>query len=567
MAQRLAVPNTRLISVQSTGFSSLWLFTLCLCLGIALYSPAGQTEIEEDDTPPTIEQQLKTILLTIKEKETLISRAQKQLKDTSDEQLAQQINQQIRNDEDIIKGMRERFVHLSAGGRAIFTEKKNVSDSINWKEDLTAIFLPLIERLKEISERPKKIESLQQDIAYWQERKIELSQAINFIQTTQNTTKDKAVLSRLKVLSDRAKTRHDSAEQQLLILNNKLDDIRSDKSLLWENVSQLLISFASSILYYLVIALILSYVAFQIIVLIAKLPKLLIDKRQPRRYVFAERTINLIKNTVGFIVATTVYLTVLYASGQWVLLVLSLFVIAGFILTLKDMVPKYFVEIRTLLNLGSIRQNERIVFNGLVWRINLIDVYTHIHNPALDAHLRVPIDKLLDLSSRPFHKNEPWFPTKTNDYVILDDGTFGQIQRQSVDMVEINFGGSIYSYPTQLFLASKPRNLSSGFGIYELFGFDYQHQAIATNTLLTRYSQGIQQALNEAPFSPYLQNISVEFDSAASSSLNIKVIANFSGEAAGDYFRISRVIQRASLEIANQEGWVIPFDQLTLHRA
>lgn len=544
--------------------------SLIIIIMTLLLSPAlafSETDISIEPSPPTIEEQLKALLQTVAQKEALIAKAKSALKKNTEEIIAERLKQQIANDEDIINGMREQFIHLSAGGRKIFDERKPVNQTINWEEDLTAIFLPLVERLKEISERPKKIEAFEQEIAYWEKRKIELTQAANFLQTAQNTTKDKKVQKELKKLLIITGSRNDSAEQKLSILHNKLLDVKSDKSLLWQNISELLISFASSILYYFVIALFLAYVAFQIVVLIARIPKLLIDKKQPRRYVFAERSINFVKNTVGFIIATTIYLTVLYASGQWVLLVISLFLIAGFILTLKNMVPKYFVEIRTLLNLGSIRQNERIVFNGLTWKINLIDVYTHIHNPALDAHLRVPIEKLINLSSRPFHKNEPWFPTKTDDVVLLEDGIFGRVKLQSVDVVEISFGGSTYSYPTKKFLDSRPRNLSSGFTVYEVFGFDYQHQPISTTSMLEIYSRAIQTALNNEPFSEFIHTFDVEFNSAASSSLDFKVVVGCSGEAAGDYFRISRVIQKASVDVANENDWTIPFQQITVHQA
>jgi hypothetical protein len=45
------------------------------------------------------------------------------------------------------------------------------------------------------------------------------------------------------------------------------------------------------------------------------------------------------------------------------------------------------------------------------------------------------------------------------------------------------------------------------------------------------------------------------------------VLAKFSGEAAKDYHRISRIIQKASVDVANSQGWIIPFEQMTLHQA
>jgi len=39
------------------------------------------------------------------------------------------------------------------------------------------------------------------------------------------------------------------------------------------------------------------------------------------------------------------------------------------------------------------------------------------------------------------------------------------------------------------------------------------------------------------------------------------------GRSADSYFAIRRMIQQTCVDICNQEGWVIPFAQLTVHQA
>ncbi|MFT5421082.1 MAG: putative Zn-dependent protease [Candidatus Endobugula sp.] len=520
-----------------------------------------------DFSPVSLDDQLLTLITTVTEKEKAIINAKKQLKKEKDEDLIKQIQQQILIDEDIVKGTRAQFTAISAGGEKVFVERKKIQKDIHWQEDLEAIFSPLVEQLKEISERPKIIEELEQDIVYWVEREEALNRAVNYTKTTQNTVSNKLVVAKVKNLLAEAEKQYATAGQKLALLQAELMSIRADDNPLWKNIIGLIKSFAASMLYYFIIALFFGFIVYQAVALLARLPRLMIDKRQPKRYVFAVRTIKLIKHIIGFSLGVTAYLVVLYGSGQWILLVVSLFILIGIILSLKSLVPTYIVEIRTLLNLGSIRQDERVVFDGLVWKINLIDVYTHLHNPALDAHLRVPIDKLITLSSRPYHKNEPWFPTRTGDIVLLEDETYGEVKHQSVDVVEVNQGGSTYSYPTLQFLSSRPRNLSKGFTVYEIFGFDYSHQQESTNTMLSIYSDSVEEFIKASSVGEYCTAFKVEFDKAASSSLDFKVLAKFSGEAAKDYHRISRIIQKASVDVANSQGWVIPFEQINIHQA
>ncbi len=537
-----------------------------ILLLILFYPLVVFSQDEGEGVVQSLNEKLVLIVETIAVKEKQISQERKQLEKLDDGLLIEQSKQKIATDEDIVRGLRSQFVNLSAGGEKIYVERNSVDKKINWQEDLEAIFSPLLSQLKEISERPKVIEELEQEIIYWEKRAEQLNRAINFIQTSLNVVADKKVKSRLNTLLDDAESQYTTAQQKLNLSKDQLTAVQKNENPFWENIANLIKSFAASMLYYFTLALFFAFVVYQCVALIARIPRLMIDKRQPKRYVFATRIINLTKTVIGFSLAIIVYMAVLYSSGQWILLVISAFLLFGALLTLRNLVPKYFVEIRTLLNLGSIRQGERIVYQGLVWKINLIDVYTHIHNPALDAHLRVPIGNLIDCSSRPFHKNEAWFPTAVGDVVLLDDGAFGSVKLQSADVVELDFGRSIYTYQTANFLQNKPRNLSQGFTVYEVFGFDYQHQQISTTNMLLRYKEYVHKALKTHAVGEYLTYFTVEFDKAAASSLDFKVIAGFSGEAASDFFRIRRIIQLASVDAANQYGWIIPFQQLTVHQ-
>jgi len=61
-----------------------------------------------------------------------------------------------------------------------------------------------------------------------------------------------------------------------------------------------------------------------------------------------------------------------------------------------------------------------------------------------------------------------------------------------------------------------------------------------------------------------LLNLRVEFALANSSSLDITVIADFSGELADLYNRLRRAIQRWCVDACSENGWEIPFPQMTL---
>ncbi len=57
----------------------------------------------------------------------------------------------------------------------------------------------------------------------------------------------------------------------------------------------------------------------------------------------------------------------------------------------------------------------------------------------------------------------------------------------------------------------------------------------------------------------------MEFALANSSSLDLAVIADFSGELGDLYNRLRRAIQRWFVDACTEYGWEIPFPQMTLH--
>jgi hypothetical protein len=108
-----------------------------------------------------------------------------------------------------------------------------------------------------------------------------------------------------------------------------------------------------------------------------------------------------------------------------VLIAVLLGLVVLFVLVLgfaaKNAVPDYMDEIRLMLNLGLVRENERLVFNGVLWLVENLTFFTILRNPALrGGMIRMPITQLLGMLSRPATEDEPCFPSEEGDWVLLD---------------------------------------------------------------------------------------------------------------------------------------------------
>jgi hypothetical protein len=229
--------------------------------------------------------------------------------------------------------------------------------------------------------------------------------------------------------------------------------------------------------------------------------------------------------------------------------------------------PRYVQEGRLLLNVGAAREGERVIYEGLPFRITSLNLYTELRNPELEGVIRLPLSTLAQLISRP-RGNESWFPCSVGDYLLLADGSFAHVMQQSIDWVRLKVMGSIVQIDSADFLQQQVRNISSeGFGIAVTFGIDYQHQPIALQEVPQRLREALDAAFASSDFGAGLKDLQVEFKAAGVNSLDYLVYASMEGSSASSYFVIGRLIQHSCVAVCNEEGWIIPFTQVTLHQA
>ncbi len=140
--------------------------------------------------------------------------------------------------------------------------------------------------------------------------------------------------------------------------------------------------------------------------------------------------------------------------------------------------------------------------------------------------------------------------------------------QQTPEMVHlILLGGSRKHYLTADFLASTPEVLSGNFRVRSVFGIDYGHQKVATTEVPEILRAAVEGELLQFVKEDQIQRIKVEFREAGASSLDYEIIADMKGEVADKYEVIKRSLQKAAVDAANENGWVIPSTQITLHQA
>ncbi|MEM7600224.1 MAG: hypothetical protein AAF357_02280, partial [Verrucomicrobiota bacterium] len=293
-------------------------------------------------------------------------------------------------------------------------------------------------------------------------------------------------------------------------------------------------------------------------------------KRKERRP-FYLRLIDVGLNVFSVLGAVVASLLTLYATGDWVLMGLAIILLFGIALAAKNALPKFYDQGRLLLNLGEIREGERVTYEGIPWRVEKLSFYSTLRNPDLRGGvLRLPVSQLSGMISRPLsEEGELWFPCQEGDWIDLPDEGLGRVVAQTPDYVQIvKLGGAKVMMPTVEFLSKSPKNLSTGFRVSSLFGVDYNLQPDCTTTIPeTMWAYMTKELCALIGDHEKLVSLKVEFASAGASSLDLEIIADFDGSLAQKYQALQRALQRYAVECCNENGWGIPFAQITLHNA
>ncbi|MCB1639039.1 MAG: mechanosensitive ion channel family protein, partial [Thiothrix sp.] len=226
-------------------------------------------------------------------------------------------------------------------------------------------------------------------------------------------------------------------------------------------------------------------------------------------------------------------------------------------------------EVNLLLNLGSAREGERVIYNGVPYRIQSLNVFTTLTNPLLAGIQRLPLEQVGTLYSRPELAEESWFPSQAGDALLLADRTLVTVEQQNVEQVILKtLGGSVIQYKTAAFLELNVENLSRNgtFVVATVFGLDYRYQQDILDHYPALIRAGVSEALEKAGFDATLyRDVNVEFRTANASSLDLQVWATFDSSLARSYRKLERLLQQACVRVCNQYDLNIPFPQLALH--
>ncbi len=466
-----------------------------------------------------------------------------------------------------IQSLSETFEILTVGDMDEALFKAVESEPFDWQTELMLVLEPVLDGLQSLTEKPRQMTNLRALIALNKRRLQAADKAIEKLGALPASSYEEDTQLQIGVLLDKWINQRESIEQRLIGVEAQLERLEAAEE---NEASGVLPSLKEFILgrgLTLLLAILVVLVTWVLMRFIWWVFSNHIVSKDQRRGSLWFRLLSYSFYLVNIIVSIVAVLVVLYLREDLLLLALALLALAVMALGIRRYIPSYVREARLLLDLGSVREGERVMYNDLPWQVTSINLNTVLWNPNLDGVVRLPLETIETLTSRPI-KDKNWFPTRKGDYVLLPDGTFGLVLSQTPELIELRVkGGMIQWTRTADWYSMSIINLSIGktYGVSVTFGLDYGLQAISLTEIPKTLEEAIVVALNNAGYEKYIEGLLVELKSAGASSIDYLIFVTVSSEKASDYYSIERLVQQTCVAVANEQGWNIPFPQIMVH--
>ena len=446
--------------------------------------------------------------------------------------------------------------------------RAETTEAFDFQKEIFALLRPAIDEMKEMTAHVRQKADQKEKIAYYEERLPIIRQAIGNLENLARQGDDPRLNDAVAAVLANWKKQLAFMSSELQAAELQLSKLVASETSITEASQSYLKSFFQKRGLYITEALLVVFV----VVLLSRLSLSMLRRYFPgfkaRHRSFRVRLVELIHRILTFALIVIGPMIVFYVVEDWVLFSLGLLLLIGVALTVRQTLPRYWHQMQIFLNIGAVREGERLYLDGIPWLVEEINFFCTLNNPVADLSQRLHIEDMVKLKSRPCKSDEPWFPCRKGDWVILNDGVRGKVIGISPELVQlVERGGAKLTYLTGDFLAKSPRNLAVSFRLKEIIGISYTLQREATTTVIASLQDYVMSRLQEEGYGEQLVSLRVEFNRAAESSLEMAVIADFKGEVGDLYNRLRRALQRYCTDACTEYGWEIPFPQLTLHGA
>ncbi len=496
---------------------------------------------------------------------------QNSLKQTKDEERIKELTASLESLKSQEKSLESIFNKMALGGLnpQILLNKTAAVEDYNWQEELLVIVKPLFSELRNLTEKPRekdrlRLEKLELDKSY-----KDLTEGLKYLDQIPVEHVSAETKKRIDALKTQWTRHQQELDNQRNILALQLKEIESTEIPLEVRIENALVSIFLGRGLVLLSAILSGAAVVLVFSIGVKRGAIWLDdrrkrKRRSRKVNTRIRFLWIVYNLMVYFAAIMAFLSVIYTQGDMVLFGLAVLLIFLALVSLRNYAPQYISELKIFLNLGAVREGERIMYRGIPWEVKRLSFYCTCVNPVLEnGRIRISLSEIANLNSRPYNSEEDWFPTKVGDNIFLPDGNYAKVKRQTPEMVYLDSFFREIMVPTPDFYSMQIQNVAAGFYVSPTFGLDYCHTDLPVSEVCEAFETKVREKLNEIGVTEYLRSISVQVKRVIyGQAIEYAVVMEYDGECAGSYFRIERLANHACLEVCQEKGWKLPRQQI-----
>lgn len=445
-------------------------------------------------------------------------------------------------------------------------------ENFQWQEELLVIVKPLFSELRTLTSKPREKDRLNYENLEINSKTKSITEGLRYLNQIPEDQVSPETKARIDALRSQWTMYLQDLSNQKNILTLRMKELESGEVPLSIRVQNAL----SAIFLGRGLVLLMAIVAGASVVLFfgvgVKRAFIWLEKKNERKRHVRKihtriRFVWIIYSLLVYMSATLAFLSVIYIQGDMVLFGLAVLLIFLGIISLRNYAPQYVSELKIFLNLGAVREGERIMYRGIPWEVRRLGFYCSCVNPVLEnGRLRISLKELDALNSRPFNSEEEWFPTKVGDNIFLPDGNYAKVKRQTPEMIYLDSYFREIMIPTADFYRMQIQNLADGFYVSPTFGLDYCHTDLPIAEVSAAFEANMRDKLSDIGVMQYLRSISVQVKRIVyGQAIEYAIVMEFDGECAGSYFRIERLTNHSCLEVCQAKGWKLPRQQILVN--
>jgi hypothetical protein len=237
--------------------------------------------------------------------------------------------------------------------------------SVSWQENLEDIIAPISSGMRELTSGPREMEAMRNELRVWQERLKLSAAALSRLDDLIKVAKSELIKKELAATRKLWASRNAEAASQVQVFSQQIEEREQNSPSTWEAVSGAIANFWRSKGLNLVIAILTAAAAFVLFRKIYAQVKRVSPVHRKKGNGLAARGTDLLAGALAGILALTAAVVVFYLRGDWLLLALSIIFVIGVLWASKRAIPPYLEQIKMILNIGSVRQGERLVYEGI----------------------------------------------------------------------------------------------------------------------------------------------------------------------------------------------------------